>query len=323
MRFLLLIGLCVAAAYATAFWLAVPANPELKFWRVVDLQRDEGMAGIREARPGQPMVLFTGGSSCAFSIDPLIIEQACGVPAYNLGMPVAAGAKFILHQALEKALPGDTLVVCLEPDLLTFPEKFNPSTLSFGLATLAGEPSAAVGGTSFDRNLTLRDCLNLSRPGPTHLATLIAKTASGKESYRYVSEDLRYRGRIETPDRDPDLPRIGRKSADQLLPAARELLATFREAAANKGVRLAYSMPWVLTAPDAAETNRATNRRILDAVDPVLPVLDDGQLGVSTDPAHFSDSGLHLSAEGSRLRSAALARSLDPWLKSAPPAPSQ
>ncbi len=321
MRFLFLIGLCTAAAYVTAFWLAVPANPELKFWRAVDLQRDEGLAGIREARPGQPMVLFTGGSSCAFSIDPTVIEEVCGVPAYNLGMPVATGAKFLLHQSLAKALPGDTLVVCLEPDLLTYPEKFNPSTLSFGLATLAGDPSAAVGGSSFDRDLTLRDCLNLSRPGPTHLATLMAKTATGKEGYRYRGEDLRDRGRVETPVRDPNLPRIGPKSADQLLPAARELLATFRQAASLKGVRLVYSMPWILTAPDAAEVNRATNRRILDAIDPIFPALDDGHLGVSTDPAHFADSGLHLSAEGSHLRSIALARALDLWLKSIPPAP--
>ena len=323
MRFLFLVSLCAVTAYAAAFWLAVPANPELKFWREVDLQRDEGMAGIRTVRPDQPMVLFTGGSSCAFSIDPLIIEQVCGVPAYNLGMPVAAGAKFLLHQSLEKARAGDTLVVCLEPDLLTFPNDFKASTLSFGLATLAGDPSGAVGGTSFDRDLTLRDCLNLSRPGPTHLATLFAKTATGKESYRYGSEDLRDRGRVEIPDRDPDLPRIGPKSADQLLPAARELLATFRQAASRKGVHLAYSMPWILTASDAAETNRATNRRILDAIDPILPALDDGHLGVSTDPAHFSDSGLHLSAEGSHLRSTALASALDLWLKSALPAPSQ
>ena len=75
----------------------------------------------------------------------------------------------------------------------------------------------------------------------------MAKTATGKEGYRYRGEDLRDRGRVETPVRDPNLPRIGPKSADQLLPAARELLATFRQAASLKGVRLVYSMPWILT----------------------------------------------------------------------------
>lgn len=316
MRFLALILVCTAAAYALAFGIAVPGNPEVKFWRAVDQRRDQEIAAVRQADPAPPLLLFTGGSSCAFSIDPEIIESTCGRPAFNLGLPVAAGAKFLLHQALAKARSGDTLVVCLEPDLLTFPGEFMPSTLSFGLATLAGDPSAAVGGTSFDRELTFRDCLNLSRPGPSHLATLIGKSAAGKEIYRYGLDDLRYRGHIETPDREPDLPRIGLKSADQLLPAARDLLTTFRQAADRKGVRLAYSMPWMLTAEPAAAGNRATNRRILDAIDPILPVLDDGWLGVSTDPAHFSDSGLHLTLEGSRLRSSGLAKSLDLWLKS-------
>ena len=316
MRFLALILACTAAAYALAFGIAVPGNPELKFWRAVDQSRDREIAAVRQADPTPSLLLFTGGSSCAFSIDPEIIEQTCGRPTFNLGLPVAAGAKFLLHQALAKARSGDTLVVCLEPDLLTYPEAFKPSTLSFGLATLAGDPSGAVGGSSFDQDLDFRDCLNLSRPGPSHLATLIGKSAAGKEIYRYGIDDLRYRGRVETPDREPDLPRIGPKSSDQLTPAARELLTTFRDAADRKGVRIAYSMPWVLTAADAATTNRAVNRRILDAIDPILPVLDDGWLGVSTDPAHFSDSGLHLTAEGARLRSSGLAKALDLWLKS-------
>jgi hypothetical protein len=315
MRFLALILACTAAAYALAFAIAVPGNPEVKFWRAVDQRRNQEIAAVRQADPAPPLLLFTGGSSCAFSIDPEIIEASCGHPAFNLGLPVAAGAKFLLHQALAKARPGDTLVVCLEPDLLTFPGDFKPGTFSFGLATLNGDPSAAVGGTSFDRELTLRDCLNLSRPGPSHLATLIGKTAAGKGLYRYTRDDLRYRGRVETSVREPGLPRSGTKTADQLLPAARDLLTTFRQAADRKGVHLAYSMPWMLTAESAAAANRAANRRILDAIDPILPVLDDGWLGVSTDPAHFSDSGLHLTAEGSRLRSAGLSKALDLWLK--------
>lgn len=315
MRFLALIVACTVAAYALALAIAVPGNPEVEFWRVVDQGRDRDIAAVRQKQAAPPLILFTGGSSCAFSIDPEIIATTCGRPAFNLGLPVAAGAKFLLHQALAKARPGDTLVVCLEPDLLTHPESFHPSTLSFALATLAGDPSGAVGGSSFDQRLGLRDYLNLSRPGPSHLATLVAKSIAGKELYRYTPDDIRPGGRIETSHREPALPRIGPKSADQLTPDASRLLATFRDAASRKGVRLAYSMPWMLTATGAAETNRAVNRRILDAIDPLLPVVDDGWLGVSTDPSHFSDSGQHLTAAGSRLRSEDLAKALDLWLK--------
>lgn len=315
MRFLTLILACAVAAYALAFGIAVTGNPEVKFWRAVDQRRDQEITVVRQAKPAPPLLLFTGGSSCAFSIDPEIIEDTCGRPALNLGLPVAAGAKFLLHQALAKAQRGDTLVICLEPDLLTYPETFKPSTLSFALASLSGDPSSAVGGSTFAESLSLRDYLNLSRPGPSHLSTLLAKSAAGKDLYRYTDNDLRYRGRIETSVLEPDLPRNGPKPADHILPAARDLLITFRDAAERKGVHLAYAMPWMLTTESAAVANRANNRRILDTIDPILPVLDDGWLGVSTDPTHFSDSGLHLTAEGSRLRSTALAQALDLWLK--------
>ena len=317
MRFLFLICLSAIAGYAAAYWLAVPASPELKFWRTVDQQRNEGIAGIRESRQGQPVILFAGGSSCAFSIDPSIIEQSCGVPAFNLGLPVAAGPKFLLHQALEKSRSGDTLVVCLEPDLLGHPDKFAPSTLSFGLAMIGGDPSDAVGTESFGAPLEIRDYLNLSRPGPSYIATLVAKKASGTPLYRYTAADLRYHGRVETPVVDPALPRVGVSTASTLQPGARDLLLALRAAAVKRGVRLVYSMPWRLTLEEAAEANRKTNRAILDEIEMILPALDDGYLGVSTDPAHFSDSALHLSSEGSRLRSTGLARSLELWLRSA------
>ena len=316
MRFLFLVCLCALAAYAAAFWLAVPANPEVKFWRAVDLQRDEEIAGVRNARPDQPVLLFTGGSSCAFSIDPLMIEKACGIPAFNLGLPVSAGPKFLLHQALEKARPGDTLVVCLEPDLLVHPEEFKPGTLSFGLASIAGDPSDAVGAGSFGGSLQLREYLNLSRPGPSYLATLVAKKASGTPLYRYTPADLRHHGRVETPVVDPALPRAGLNTVSTLQPGARDLLLAFRAAADKRGVKLAYSMPFRLTAEDTATANRRINRAILDHIDGILPTLDDGYLGVSTDPAHFSDSPLHLSAEGARLRSTGLAKTLAVWLAS-------
>jgi len=318
MRFLFATLACVLAAFALAFCLAVPANPEVKFWRAVDQRRDQEIAAVRQARPKQPILFFTGGSSCAFSIDPQIIEESCGMPAFNLGLPVAAGPKFILHQALAKTRPGDILVVCLESDMLTHPDPFEASVISFGLACLAGDPSAAAGGSSFDSRLNVRDFINLARPGPFHMATLMGKLAAGKNLYRYQAGDFRHHGRIETSITGLQLPKAGRKSAEQLLPAARELLSTFREAASRKGVRLAYSMPWVLTDESAATANHGVNRSILASIDPILPTLDDGYLGLSTDPGHFSDSIQHLSAQGSRLRSIGLAKVLHHWLTSAP-----
>lgn len=309
MRFLLSIIACLIAAYGLAAYMAIPANPEIQFWRTVDQLRDKDIAEVRQAMPGQPILFFTGGSSCAFSIDPKIVEETCGMPAFNLGLPVSAGAKFLLHQALEKCRKGDILVVCLEPDALTYPDEFKASTFSLGLASLGGNPSGAVGGTSFGNHLSLRESLNLSRPGPGYLTTWLAKTASGK-GYRYQARDIRYHGRLETAVSDPALPLAAEKFVTELHPDGRTLLTTFKAAAERKEVRLLYSMPWILTAQDSAAHNRAANLKILSSIQPLIPTIDDGHQAVATDPALFSDSGLHLSAKGSALRSQALANAL-------------
>lgn len=314
MRFLLSIFLCVVLAYALAAYISIPANPEIQFWGSVKQQRDREIAAARAENPGKPLIFFTGGSSCAFSIDPKIIEETCGMPAFNLGLPVAAGPKYLLHQALEKAHKGDILIICLEPDLLTHPEDFAPSQFGFAMAVSTGQPSAAAGGSSFGESLGLREYLNLSRPGPSFIANSLGKSFTGK-GYRYQQSDVRYHGRIETPVSDPSLPRAQAKGVTSLLPDARELLQMFQVTAATKGVRLAYSMPWLLTAEDAAPGNRAANLKILESINSILPAIDDGHQGVATDPALFSDSGLHLSAAGSALRSKSLAEALLAWLK--------
>ncbi|MEO8614664.1 MAG: hypothetical protein ABI600_05940 [Luteolibacter sp.] len=314
MRLLAKLLLCLILGYALAVYLAIPASPEVIFWRSVNDRRDQEIAAIRQQHPEQPILFFTGGSSCAFSIDPKVIEEKCGMPAFNLGLPVSAGPKYLLHQALEKTHPGDTLVICLEPDLLTYPEDFKASQFSFAMALSARQPSAAAGGSSFGTSLSLREYLNLSRPGPGYVSTWIAKKFTGK-GYRYEPKDLRYHGRTETPVSDPSLPRAGVKSVTETCPTARELLATFQTAAKQKGVRLLYSMPWILTAENAAGQNRAANLKILSSINTQIPTVDDGYQGVATDPAYFADSGLHLSAIGSSLRSKALADALQAKLK--------
>ena len=311
MRLFLKLLLCVILAYALAAYMAIPANPENKFWRRVNLKRDQEITAVRKS--DHPIVFFTGGSSCAFSIDPKVIEETCGMPAFNLGLPFAAGPKYLLHQALAKTHRGDILVVCLEPDALTYPSDFKPSTFSFGLAALEGNPSVAVGGSSFGETLSLREYLNYSRPGPGYVATWIGKALTGR-GYRYTQNDIRYHGRIETPISDPSLVPAGMKSVTQICPSGRDLLLTFQKAATRKGVRLLYSMPWLLTSESAAVENRAVNIDILDSIRPLMPVLDDGYQGVATDPGYFADTGLHLSAPGSHLRSKALADALRGWL---------
>lgn len=312
MRFFIKLLLCATIAYALAAIVAIPANPEIQFWHGVDQQRDREIAEVRKNQPGNRIIFFAGGSSCAFSIDPKIIEEKCATSAFNLGLPVSAGPRYLLHQALEKAQSGDMIVITLEPDALTYETDFPTTTFSYAMAGMNGNIANARGGPAFGVYPGLRDYLNFIRPGPSYIATLLAKKANGM-GYRYTKEGIRYHGRIETQVSMPLSP-AGEKPVNCIADSGRKFLETYKSAAAKKNVSLVYSMPWSLTGENASEKTRQANRGILESISPIIPTIDDGYLGVATDPKYFSDSVLHLSSAGSALRSTALADALSHWL---------
>jgi hypothetical protein len=238
---LLLVSL--VAAYAVSVVLTVSVNPETTFWIEAVKQREAAITEIREDSPDRPIVFFTGGSSCAFSIDPKIIEETCEISAINLGLPVSSGARYILHQSLRIANKGDLIVVCLEPDLLTEPNQdSSPSKTGFALEARSGNLTDAAGGDTFDRSISIPEYLTLTRPGANYMITLAGRSITGK-GYRYKKDDIHYHGLIRTDVRDPGMTRTGYKDATSLHPEGRQLLETFASAAKQKGVRLAYSMP--------------------------------------------------------------------------------
>lgn len=313
MRLIIKLAACTVFAYGLAAYMTVPGNPEIQFWKHVDECRDRELETIRKSSAGEPVLLFTGGSSCAFSIAPEIIEKTCGIPALNLGLPFSAGPKYLLDQALNKARKGDFVIVALEPDAIVYRSDFPPSSFSFGLAAIDGNPSAAVGKSTFGDSLALRDYLNYSRPGPTYTATWLGKSFTGK-GYRYTHADIRYRGRIETPITMPSLPASSVIPPSEISESGKTLLSEFKSSATARGVTVAYCMPWLLASDKHPEKIREANQNILESVQQVMPVIDDGFHGVATDPSYFSDTPLHLSAKGSVIRSQAVADALRKWM---------
>jgi hypothetical protein len=316
MRFPLAILASAIAAFALGTYLTIPSNPEVRFWREVVKHREADIAQIRKTNPEAPIIFFTGGSSCAFSIDPKIIEETCGLPAVNLGLPVAAGGKYLLHQALAQTRAGDILVICLEPDILTnYKEDGKPSRFSFIMSAAAGTPSEAAGGETFEMSPTLPDYLNFSRPGSGYLTTRLAKAAVGR-GYRYTEKDLRYHGRTETEVRDVGMQPFGISQATCLSPDGREFLKTIARSASNRQVRVVYAMPWHFTAEQSLIQSRANRLELTGDIGTIMPAIDDGYAGAVSDPSYFSDSPLHLTAEGSALRSQAIGAKLQEWLAS-------
>ena len=315
MRFPLTLLACLLAAYALSAFLTVTVNPETAFWAEALARREADAAAIRKQSPGEPIIFFTGGSSCAFSIAPKIIEDTTGQPCINLGLPAAAGPRYILHQALRQAESGDLIVVCLEPDFLTFPgQESSPSKTGFALEAVRGNLSAAAGGSTFGKSLSISDYLTLSRPGANYLITLGARGLTAK-GYRYKPEDIGYRGILRTDVRDPSLKGTGNSDVTSLHADGRLLLETFVAAAKRKGVRLAYSMPWFFTDTASLAHNRSGNKRVLADIAAIMPVIEDGFSGAMDGIDNFADSGLHLSDKGSVVRSQALAEALKAHLE--------
>jgi hypothetical protein len=309
-RFPLTLLACLVAAYALSAVLTVTVNPETAFWAEVVARREAAIAGIREKSPGQPITFFTGGSSCAFSIDPLVITQTTGLPAINLGLPASAGARYILHQALRQARPGDLIVVCLEPDTLTFPDQeSSPSKTGFALEARLGNLTDSAGGSTFGKTLSISDFLTLPRPGAGYLITLAGRSITGK-GYRYKPGDIRPFGLIRTDVRDLKLQGVGDSVSTSLHPEGRALLESFAAAAKSKGVRLAYSMPWYFTNTASLAHNRANKRKVLADIATIMPVIEDGFSGAMDGIENFADSGLHLSDKGTAARSRALAEAM-------------
>lgn len=314
MRFLVAIVACVIAAFAVGAYLAIPANPEVRFWREVVELREAEIETVRKQAPPTPIIFFTGGSSCAFSIDPAIIEQSCGLSAFNLGLPVAGGGKYLVHQALAQAREGDILAVCLEPDILShYIEDGRPTKFSFIMSSAAGTPSEASGGETFGQSPAIRDYLNFSRPGPAYLSTLAAKMIVGR-GYRYTTHDIRYRGRVETSLRDDGMRAGGISKATRLSADGRVFLETIIQVAFKRHVTVVYSMPWHFTAEESLIECRINHQSLMNDIRTIMPAIDDGFAGAVSDASYFSDTPLHLSAAGAAHRSRALGAVLSNWL---------
>jgi hypothetical protein len=315
MKLLIRLLLIACLAFVAGALLGVTWNPEADFWIERRKQEYHGVAALRESFPEAPLVLFCGGSSCAFSVDPAIVTAASGRPAYNLGTSARAGPKYYVDRAFRLAREGDIVVLGIEPNFLTEPELLKPSSLGLALAWRGLDPAAAVGGRSFGGSLSLREHIALLRPGARYLVTWLGKRLSGGPRYHYGPADQREGGRLETALGHPTGRGDMAVHPSRLTPEARQMLERIAALAKERQVRVVYALPWYFTAEESAAANRESRARLLEEIAGILPVLDDPALGIQTDPALFSDTNYHLTAAGSEARSRILARGLIRWLE--------
>jgi hypothetical protein len=299
-RALWLAGLALAALLASAaytLWL----NPEVRFYKHstrVKRAWAEKMRGDHGA-----IVVVCGCSTTAFSVDGERMVRVHKLPVVNFGLHAGMEPPFLAALAAEATRPGDTLILELDPVLITAP--FSSADVAAQLGLALGRP-----GVIHASNLTgepvhwVEDLLSL-RPGAYHCFTLLGKIALRKPLYRYQPRDVRPSGWQQTAERttivDESPPKGG------LSPDARRLFQAIRNWGETNRVQVAYSLVWRYATPEHQRAYQRLNLAVVREVAEILPVLKDPVLGAYTLKEHFADVGAHLTEAGAAARSDALA----------------
>lgn len=295
----------IAWAASAAYTLAW--NPEVAFFKHGAAVKAAWVQKLDAAGKGK--IVVCGGSSCTVTIDGERLLSKHGLPVANLGLGAGMGAKALVQFARQQVRGGDTLVVALEPRLLTEPLSTPGLGLQFAWATYNRELlSLALRESS---SFTGISALLALRPGGYHVFTLLGKIASGQPLYRYAPSDFNVSGwQSVSVKRDISGPP---ERGARLSREAVGLLTELKTWCTAHGVRVAYALPWGYCPSDQADAFRAANADYLRQVAEILPVLQDKTLGVNTDREAYADTYWHLTPPAAAQRTDAFAEQLKSW----------
>ncbi len=292
-----------AGAWVLAALYTLRLNPEVAYDRHAHAVKCAWAAKLETERRSK--IIVCGGSSCRTSINGQRLLDRHNLPVLNLGMGASIGAEVLTRYALGFARPGDTLVLALEPGLLIKPIEIEAAGAQFALAI--GQPALLREPEHVNWPRALLDL----RPGAYHCFTLLGKLALRQALFRYPCSDLHPDGWQEVAARLP-LPELVPATL-RLCPEAGPWLVRLRDTCAQRGVRLAYALPWYYSRPEDARAFRRQNAGFLLQVSRYLPVLKDPMLGAYTVREHYADTALHLTAEGAAVRSDRFAEQIKTW----------
>lgn len=279
----------LGAAY-TLVW-----NPEILFWKQAYAVKVEHAKRLDAT--GKPKTVFVGGSSCAFQIDPKILDDQFSIASVNMGMHAGMGARVIVALALPLLKPGDHLVLNMEPGLLTGDLHPTPLGLQFlastgNIAALASLPSSESTGWI--------EALLALRPGLRNLATMSGKLLAGRPPYRYGSADIQYGGHITTEQKGA-VP-IGKLRRQRLSASSKIFLDELKCFSAKQNLVADYLLPWICVKPENVASARSANSHFTADFLDYLPEIKDGRRGVDSHIEDFADTPLHMTSSGATRR---------------------
>jgi hypothetical protein len=294
------------AGAAYTFWI----NPEVRFWKGAAQRKLEWCEKMR-VKHGR-VIGVVGGSSTTFGIDAALIEKKHGLPVANLGLHAGTGPEAIIGFGLAALEKGDTLIVSLEPGILTGPLS-DPPNLGTQIAYALGLPEMIRWDRSQPEPMLPRELSRL-QPGGENLITMLGKLFLGLPLYRYDLSNSLPGGLLITDERRDFDTQIHPDCAPpqiDLSEEARAFLARLREECSARGIQVAYLLPWVYSPPEKAEPLRQAHNQFLNQVEQILPVLREAKAGVHEIREDFADTNMHLTAEAAAIRSKILGVQVD------------
>jgi hypothetical protein len=303
------LALTAAIVLLGCAYYSVRLSPDTVFF--VTLTRLKDAWAEKMATEHGSKIVVCGGSSALFSIDGERLLKQDRLPVVNKGMNAGFGAQVLVLYGYEGLQTGDTLVVAMEPPLMTEPLLAPAQGVRFSVATrhlgwvlapdLEGTPRGALSALC---------CL---RPGADHVFPLFGKILGRQPLFRYSLADAHGNasGWIQTDSR---FPLAGAPMHGPELPSdVRRFLRALRDRCDARRIRVVYSLPWAYAPEDKLAAFRQENARFLLQVMEFLPVLKDPRLGGSSAAEDFSDTGWHLTNVASARRTTEFGESLKSW----------
>ncbi|MCC6232137.1 MAG: hypothetical protein IT580_05805 [Verrucomicrobiales bacterium] len=280
----ILVALTAWVTVCASIYYTTRLNPEVRYFKRI--RQTQQVWGTEVRTSGVPVIAIAGGSGTGASIRAKEASASLGVPVLNLGLGAGMGARVIGEAALESVRKGDTLVLMLEPSLLS--GDMAPPPLGIQFAWSMGKPAWLGLGNRWTRWMSTT--LQL-RPGARHLTSLLVKLAIRRPLYRYQENQIERDGSVLMREaRDFG----GEESAlFKLSPGGASWLEEMRRRGEEAGVRCVYTLPMIYCDPAQAAVRREHLVAFLDAVRTHLPVLATPGLGINTNRAEFSDTPYH------------------------------
>lgn len=301
---LLLLGV---VTWAVGAWFILAVHPEMRFASAA-AQRKLDYARKLTSEKGVKSVIY-GGSSCAFSINGQELLEKYGLPVANLGMMAGLGARINTLFALQAVQRGDNLLIALEPSLLTDP--IEPVGLEMQFSLRTGHPEWMLKPQLGQPGVSLLSAGLLVRPGGYQLLTLAGKILMRQPLYRYRIEEVQASGWQQTPVKMEISGPPGHRI--HLSDDAKRFLQALAAQCRERGVRLAYVLPWGYCPPEEVAAFRRENAEFLLEVSQWVEVLKDPMLGAYAVREEFADTSWHLNGPGSARRCEVLATQIKSW----------